>query len=77
MEGGLQVSSETVNTIVAYEPDGVILVTWEIEDFVKAVTEDQEPAASGIDGLKVVQVTVGMVESVKTGRTVKLGPLPV
>ena len=77
MEGGLQVSSETVNTTVAYEPDGVILVTWEIEDFVKAVTEDQEPAASGIDGLKVVQITVGMVESVKTGRTVKLGPLTV
>ncbi len=39
--------------------------------------EDRDPAASGIDGLKVVQVTVGMVESASTGRTVKLEPLPV
>jgi predicted dehydrogenase len=53
------------------------LVTRQIEDFNRAIQEDRDPAASGIDGLKVVQVTVGMVESASTGRTVKLEPLPV
>ena len=70
-------SSETVNTTVAYEPDPVVLVTWQIEDFNRAIAEERDPAASGVDGLKVVQVTMGMVESAKTGRTVKLEDLPV
>jgi hypothetical protein len=35
------------------------------------------PFVSGVDGLKVVQVTVAMIESAKTVRTVKLEPLPV
>ena len=76
LEGELRVSSETVNTTVAYEPDLVALVTWNIEDFGRAIAEDRDPAASGADGLKAVQVTAGMVESAKTGRTVKLDPLP-
>lgn len=77
LEGELRVSSETVNTTVAYEPDGVALVTWNVEDFCRAVAEDRDPAASGADGLKAVQATVAMVESATTGRTVKLEPLPV
>ena len=77
LQGELQVSTETVNTTVAYEPDLVALVTWNIEDFQRAVVEDSDPAASGVDGLNMVQVTAGMLDSVKTGRTVKLDPLPI
>ena len=77
LDGELRVSSETVSTTVAYEPDAVALAIWKIEDFNRAVREDRDPASSGVDGLKVVQVTEGMVESAKTGRTVKLDPLPV
>ena len=76
LQGELRVSSETVNTTVAYEPDFVYLVTRNIEDFQRAIAEDRDPAAAGIDGLKMVQVTEGMVESAKTGRTVKLELLP-
>ena len=72
LQGELRVSSETVNTTVAYEPDFVALVTRNIEDFQRAIVEDRDPAASGVDGLKLVQVTEGMVESAKTGRMVKL-----
>ena len=61
---------------LAYEPDFVALVTKNIEDFQRAIAEDRDPAASGVDGLKLVQVTAGMVESAKTGRTVKLELLP-
>ncbi len=76
LQGELRVSSETVNTTVAYEPDIVYLVKRNIEDFQRAVAEDREPAASGPHGLKLVQLTEGMIESAKTGRTVKLEPLP-
>ncbi len=68
--------SETVNTTVAFEPDFVSLVTWNIEDFQRAIAEDRDPAASGTHGFKLVQLTEGMVESAKTGRTVKLEALP-
>jgi predicted dehydrogenase len=70
------VSSETVNTTVAYEPDFVYLVTKNIEDFQRAIAEDREPASSGAHGLKLVQLTEAMVESAKTGRTIKLEPMP-
>ena len=75
LQGELRVSSETVNTKVAYEPDHVYLVKRNIEDFQRAIEEDREPAASGSHGIKLVQLTEGMVESAKTGRTVKLEPL--
>ncbi len=75
LQGDLRVSSESVSTTVEYEPDLVVLVTWAIEDFQRAIAEDRDPAASGVDGLNMVQVTAGMLESVKTGRTVKLEPL--
>ena len=76
LQGELRVSSETVNMTVAYEPDFVYLVTRNIEDFQRAIAENREPAASGAVGLKLVQLTEGVVESAKTGRTVKLEPLP-
>jgi len=76
LQGELRVSSETVNTTVAYEPDFVYLVKKNIEDFQQAIAEDREPAASGAHGLKLVQLTEAMVESAKTGRTIKLEPLP-
>ena len=76
LQGELRVSSETVNTTVAYEPDFVYLVTRNIENFQRAIAEGREPAASGVHGLKLVQLTEGMVESAKTGRIVKLDPLP-
>lgn len=75
LQGELRVSSETVNTTVAYEPDYVFLVKENIEDFQRAISEDREPAASGKHGLKLVQLTAAMVESAKTGRTAKLEPL--
>jgi predicted dehydrogenase len=76
LQGELRGSSETVNPTVAYAPDFVYLVTKNIEDFQRAIAEDREPAASGAHGLKLVQLTEAMVESAKTGRTIKLEPMP-
>ncbi len=75
--GGLDVSTETVNTAASYGPDPLALFKWQTEGFNWAVQKGEEPSASGVDGLKVVQVTLGMIESASTGRTVKLEPLPV
>ena len=63
LQGAFQVSSDSVNTTVQYEPDALALVKAHIEDFGRAVQGDGEPAASGVDGLMAVQVTEAMVES--------------
>ena len=42
------------------------------EAFNEAIQHDAEPLASGLDGLRVVQATVAMVESASTGRAVKI-----
>ncbi|MCI0860030.1 MAG: hypothetical protein J4N81_14975, partial [Chloroflexi bacterium] len=59
------------------ESDPLALFTWQTEAFNKAIQMDEDPPASGVDGLKVVQVTLAMIESASTGRTVKLESLPV
>jgi predicted dehydrogenase len=75
--GSLEVTSETVNTSASYEPDPLALAKWQIEGFNKAISRDEEPKASGMDGLHSVQVTEAMIESAKTGRTVSVEPVNV
>lgn len=72
LQGELQVSSETVNTIATLESDFVAMPTWNVEDFQWAIAEDREPAASGVEGIKMVSMAEGMVESAKTRRTINL-----
>ena len=68
--GSLEVTSETVNTVVSYEPDHLALAKWQIEGFNQAISQDEEPRASGMDGLHSVQVTEAIIGSAKTGRTI-------
>lgn len=44
----------------------------EIEAFGRALLTGAEPSASGLDGLEVVRITEAILESARTGRTVKL-----
>ena len=74
MGGGLEVTSETVNSEVSYDADPLALAKWQIEGFNLAITHDEELYATGADGLRSVQITEAMVESAKTGRTVKWNP---
>jgi hypothetical protein len=39
----------------------VLGMTLELADFHHAIREDREPAATGLDGLRVVQVTLAMI----------------
>ena len=55
----------------------VLGMSIELADFHCAIREDREPSATGLDGLRVVQVTLAMIASARDGRTVKLEPLAV
>jgi len=75
LQGSLDVVSDTVQTTVAYPTEPLALYTRQIEAFNAAIQHDEEPAASGLDGLRAVQATVAMIESAATGRAVKIAPL--
>ena len=49
----------------------------EMEDFRQAIEQDREPSASGIDGLRVVEVTQAMVESAWNKRSVRIDPIKI
>ncbi len=77
LQGSLEVASDTVNTTVSYQQDPVALYKRQVEAFNHAIQQHEEPTASGLDGLKAVQVTEAMIESAARGKTVKLEPLSV
>jgi predicted dehydrogenase len=54
------------------EEDGFSVLRAEIEDFQRAVATGGQPAATGLDGLRVVEVTLAMIESARTRRSVKI-----
>ena len=76
-QGRVEVVSETVNRTEVYPYNYLANFISELEDFHRAVEEDREPAATGLDGLRVTQVTSAVVESARTGRAIKLDPLEI
>ena len=77
LQGSLEVVSNTVNTSLTYESDPLGLYRRQVESFNNCLSSDQEPLATGVDGLRVVQVTIAMIESAADGRTVEIDLLPV
>ncbi len=71
-EGALEITSESVNTSTDYPHDFLANYVDEVEDFYRAVMEQREPAATGLDGLRAVEVTLAMITSAREGRTVKI-----
>lgn len=43
-----------------------------LADFQEAVAADREPAANGVDGLRVVAATLAIIESARSGRAVEV-----
>jgi 1,5-anhydro-D-fructose reductase (1,5-anhydro-D-mannitol-forming) len=77
LQGSLEVVSDTVQTAMTYEQDTLALYMRQIEAFNQAIQQQESPIASGLDGLRAVQVTEAMIESASTGRAVKIAPLAV
>lgn len=75
LQGSLDVVSDTVNLTRSYEADALGLFRLQAQAFQRAVETGEDPPATGVDGLRVVQVTSAMIESATTGRTVKIEPV--
>ena len=71
-QGRVEVVSETVNQTEVYPNQYLGNFIAELEDFHQAIQEDREPVATGMDGLRVVQVTLAMIQSAREGRTIKI-----
>ena len=76
-QGTFEVVSETMQTTTTYPSQPLANFIDEVADFHHAIREDREPAASGLDGLRVVQVTLAMIESARDQRTIRIEPLTV
>jgi predicted dehydrogenase len=76
-QGKVEIVSETVNQTEVCSGSYLGNFITEIEDFQQAIAEDREPAASGVDGLRAVEVTLAMVESARTKKTVRIEPVKV
>jgi len=70
--GRFEITSDTVNESADYPEALLPNYIAEIEDFQRAVATGGEPAATGLDGLRVVEVTLAMIESARTRRSVKI-----
>jgi 1,5-anhydro-D-fructose reductase (1,5-anhydro-D-mannitol-forming) len=75
MRGKLEVMSDTVNMEEPYEGDLLSLYRLQIESFQRAVQGGEQFDASGMDGVRAVQVASAIIESASTGRTVRIEPL--
>ena len=73
--GRFETISETVNETADYPESLLPNYVAEIEDFQRAVAAGKDPAATGVDGLRIVEATIAMIESARTGRSVKLQPI--
>jgi len=75
LQGSLEIVSDTVHTTVSYPQDTLSLYKLQVEAFSHAIQHDEEPIASGLDGLRAVQITEAMIESAARGKAIKLAPL--
>jgi predicted dehydrogenase len=57
----------TVNRTESYSEEFLGNFINELRDFHQAIEEDREPAATGMDGLRLVEVTLAMIESALGG----------
>ena len=75
LRGKLEVVSDAVNMEDSYEGDLLSLYRLQIQAFQRAILRDEEFDASGMDGLRAVQVASAIIESASTGRAIKIEPL--
>ncbi|HAI99843.1 MAG: hypothetical protein CL702_03565 [Chloroflexi bacterium] len=76
-QGRVEVVSETVNQTEVYPNEYLGNFIAELEDFHQAIQQDREPVATGMDGLRVVQITLAMIQSAREGRIIKIDPITV
>ena len=73
-QGRVELVSHAANSAQTYSGDYLGNFVVQMEDFGQAVQEDREPAATGLDGLRVVELTLAALQSAREGRSVKINP---
>ena len=76
-KGEVEVVSDTVQRREAYPDNYLGNFVAQTEDFQRAVAEDRDPAATGVDGLRAVETTLAAIESARTGKIVKIDPVAI
>ena len=71
--GAFAVRTDALTEDEAYPEHPFSLYTKQVQAFDAAVEGNGEPLATGLDGLRVVEITLAMVESSRTGSRVSLG----
>ena len=71
--GALAVRTDALAEDETYPEHPFALYTKQVQAFDAAVEGNGEPLASGLDGLRVVEITLAMVESARTGRSGAVG----
>ena len=72
VQGKVEVVSDTLNQTEVYTEGRLGNFSGQLVEFHQAVEAGRDPSASGIDGLRVVEITLAMIESARHGRTVKI-----
>ncbi|PKB78600.1 MAG: hypothetical protein BZY88_17705 [SAR202 cluster bacterium Io17-Chloro-G9] len=75
-QGRVEMVSDAANFTQAYSGEYLGNFVAQMEDFSRAVDEDREPAATGVDGLRVVEITLAALQSAREGHSVKVKPTP-
>ena len=70
--GASAVRTDVLTEDEAYPEHPFALYTKQVQAFDAAVEGNGEPLATGLDGLRVVEITLAMVESARTGSRVSL-----
>jgi len=73
-QGRVEMVSDSVNLSQTYPSDFLGNFVAQMEDFGRAVQEDRDPSATGLDGLRVVEITLAALRSAREGRAVKVTP---
>jgi 1,5-anhydro-D-fructose reductase (1,5-anhydro-D-mannitol-forming) len=69
-QGTLDVASEAWTETRSIPPDGLASYVDEITDFQVAIATGRTPAATGVDGLRAVEIVVALLAAAREGRTV-------
>ena len=77
LHGKVEVVSDSLNQTEVYSGGRLDNFSGQLVEFHQALDEDRDPSASGVDGLRVVEITLAMIESARHGRSVKINHLKV
>ncbi|MCY4583871.1 MAG: hypothetical protein OXE50_13920 [Chloroflexi bacterium] len=71
--GAIAVRTNAITEDETYPEHPFALYTKQVQAFDAAVEGNGDPLAAGLDGLRVVEITLAMVESARTSARVSLG----